>query len=266
MAHSVNATLSLDALAQEYVGPYMEIYFKKITTWQLHHVIAFAVVVTAAAEFLTQLLHTLSAAATRLPMNPKQHLDKLEARDKTFIFINKVLMVTFMYHMCQLLTAMPGTKWKVEEATLSNTLLPLIPMYLIFDFFYASFHKLLHLRSIYGYIHKHHHRQVSPTRGHYDAINVHPFEFFVGEYLHLVCFWAVPCHIFGIGLFMLGAVTAATFNHMRFDWCIPGVYDSKDHLVHHRVPDANFGQYTMFWDKLFGWHRSYSDTHAGKTS
>jgi len=59
MAHDFNATLSIDALAQEYVGPYMEIYFQKITTWQLHHVIAFAVVITAGAELFTQLIHTV---------------------------------------------------------------------------------------------------------------------------------------------------------------------------------------------------------------
>jgi len=35
------------------------------------------------------------------------------------------------------------------------------------------------------------------------------------------------------------------------------------YMVHHRIPDANFGQYTMFWDKLFGWHRSW-DKSMGK--
>merc|ERR1719433_663883 len=115
--------------------------------------------------------------------------------------------------MFQLLTMMPGTKWRVDEATLANTLLPPIPMYLIFDLFYASFHKLLHVRSLYGYVHKHHHRQVSPTRGHYDAINVHPFEFFVGEYLHLLCFWLVPTHVFSVLLFMTLNIFLTTSNH-----------------------------------------------------
>jgi hypothetical protein len=38
---------------------------------------------------------------------------------------------------------------------------------------------------VYRLVHKHHHRQHAPSRGNTDAVNVHPFEFVVGEYLHL---------------------------------------------------------------------------------
>jgi len=274
------APFMVDVLAEKYVGPYMQIYFKKITTWQAHHVIAFAVIILALLEVLLCLLPLLLTRAKRLPVSPKLHLDSFAFRDKLYICANKVSILMFAYHMFRVSTMTPTVKWKVEEATLANTVLVVPPMFLLYDFLYSLFHRILHLRCVYGYVHKHHHRQISPSRGHYDAINVHPFEFLVGEYLNLFCFWVIPCHIFSVLIFMLVAIVAATLNHARYDVSIPGVYDSKDHLVHHRLPDANFGsdprglhegrddfssgQYTMFWDRLYGWHRSWSDSFAAK--
>ena len=43
-----------------------------------------------------------------------------------------------------------------------NTLLPLPCLYIVYDFFYTILHWALHIKSIYGYIHKHHHVQKAP--------------------------------------------------------------------------------------------------------
>ena len=59
------------------------------------------------------------------------------------------------------------------------------------------------MRQFYGLIHKHHHRQKAPSRGNIDAINVHPFEFAVGEYLHLLTVYLIPCHIYTVAFFVL---------------------------------------------------------------
>lgn len=61
--------------------------------------------------------------------------------------------------------------------------LPLL--YVVYDLFYTVGHRALHHRSVYKYVHKHHHRQRAPSRGNVDAVNVHPFEFVSGEYNHL---------------------------------------------------------------------------------
>jgi len=62
----------------------------------------------------------------------------------------------------------------------------LAQLFVIYDLFYSRFHHLLHWRAIYGLVHKHHHKQKAPSRGNYDAVNVHPFEFVTGEWLHLL--------------------------------------------------------------------------------
>ena len=74
---------------------------------------------------------------------------------------------------------------------MANTCIALPAFFVVYDFFYAPFHRALHHRSVYAYVHKHHHRQVVPTRGNTDAINVHPFEFIMGEYNHVLAIFLV---------------------------------------------------------------------------
>lgn len=137
-------------------------------------------------------------------------------------------------------------------------------MFIAFDFVYTLLHWALHIPSIYGYIHKHHHHQKAPSRAAVDAVNVHPVEYILGEYNHLLALWF--CHSFVASVHGMTAVlflaiggTLAALNHTRHDIVISlmgvTIYDSKVHDVHHRIPQSNYGQYTMFWDKVFGTFR-----------
>jgi sterol desaturase/sphingolipid hydroxylase (fatty acid hydroxylase superfamily) len=125
-----------------------------------------------------------------------------------------------------------------------------------------SFHRILHFRSLYAFIHKHHHRQKAPSRGNLDAINVHPFEFVVGEYLHLLTVYLIPCHISTVVFFLVLGGVLASLNHTRFDVVVPFLYSVKVHDLHHRLPESNYGQYTMFWDWVFGSYREYNKHSA----
>ena len=149
--------------------------------------------------------------------------------------------------------------------SVTNILLPLPALFIVFDFFYTILHWALHIKAIYGFIHKHHHHQKAPSRANVDAINVHPIEFFLGEYNHL---WALylccaigqwKIHVVGTILFLAVGGVLAGWNHTRFDivvqiFGIP-IFDSKVHDVHHRIPQSNYGQYIMVWDYLFGTFR-----------
>ena len=199
-----------------------------------------------------------------LPHNPNQHLDELATIDKVFIGCNKLLTVFFVYHLTQASLLFSHVKWGLDEFTFMNTGGALILFFFIYDFGYATFHWILHWPSLYRLVHMHHHRQISPTRGNYDAINVHPFEFLVGEYNHLFVVWLVPCHAATILSFLICGGVLASLNHTRLDLQIPGFYDVRNHDVHHRWPRSNYGQYTMFWDRVFGWYRDYAPPHLPK--
>ena len=94
-------------------------------------------------------------------------------------------------------------------------------------------------------------------------MNVHPFEFVVGEFLHLFAVMAIPSHIVTVLAFIIIGGICASLNHTRFDVRIPFLYEVRAHDVHHRLPQTNYGQYIMFWDKVMGSFRPY-DLKAGQ--
>ena len=150
---------------------------------------------------------------------------------------------------------------------MANTCIALPAFFIVYDFFYAPFHRALHHSSVYKFVHKHHHRQVVPTRGNTDAINVHPFEFITGEYNHILAIWlvsrfVVPVHAITCVLFLVVGGTLATLNHTRLD-CIflripftnVPIFAVRAHDTHHAIPNTNYGQYIMLWDWAMGTFR-----------
>jgi sterol desaturase/sphingolipid hydroxylase (fatty acid hydroxylase superfamily) len=154
-----------------------------------------------------------------------------------------------------------------SQSLQTNVLLPLPVIFIVYDFFYTVMHWALHIKAVYGLIHKHHHQQKAPSRANIDAVNVHPIEFLLGEYNHLLAV-ALVCqllhmqvHFVCVILFLAVGGSLASLNHTRFDvsFRLFGLswYDSKSHDVHHRMPQCNYGQYIMLWDHFFGTYRPY---------
>jgi sterol desaturase/sphingolipid hydroxylase (fatty acid hydroxylase superfamily) len=226
-------------------------------TWDIKFSAFYCSLILLGYEIIARILPLLlEEKSSKIAVRGK-HLDEFETIDKAFIFINKLITIVFIYNIIQVTYSTSTIKWNYDEVTFSNTVMALIGFYLFYDFFYMWFHRILHIRGLYGYIHKHHHRQKAPSRGNLDAINVHPFEFFVGEYLHLLTIYIIPCHIYTVAFFIVMGGLLASLNHTRYDIVIPGVYSVKVHDVHHRLPETNYGQYTLYWDYFFGSYRPY---------
>lgn len=182
----------------------------------------------------------------------------------SLIHINKLTAAPFVYCVLRYSYFATHVVWQVHEFSFQNTVLAVPLLFITYDLFYTILHGALHIKGIYGYIHKQHHHQKAPSRGNIDAVNVHPIEYFLGEFnhllaLHLVATYFVQIHITAVAVFLgLGGYLAG-LNHTRYDIVLfGGIYDSKAHDVHHRIPQSNYGQYTMFWDKLFGFYRPYN--------
>jgi sterol desaturase/sphingolipid hydroxylase (fatty acid hydroxylase superfamily) len=218
----------------------------------------------------------------RIPVRGK-HLDDLSRKDLLFIGISKAQTAPFMYFYLRYAYFEPCMAWDVSKMTLWNTLVPLPFLFVIYDFISTILHWALHLKFIYAYIHKHHHHQKAPSRANVDAVNVHPIEFFLGEYNHLLVLF-LSCracqfistttttatlatsstlsphiHVVSSILFLAIGGILAGINHTRYDFVctIAGItlFDSKAHDVHHRIPQSNYGQYIMLWDRVFGTYR-----------
>ena len=196
-------------------------------------------------------------------------LEVFAARDLQFVLCSQVAIVLMMFHYLQYMATSENVVWRLDQLSAANTCVALPLFFLVYDAFYAPFHRALHHRSVYAFVHKHHHRQVVPTRGNNDAINVHPFEFLCGEYnhvlsLHLVARYLVQVHAVTAIAFLVIGGTLATLNHTRLDvsWGrIPGtdvpIFGVRAHDTHHVVPDSNYGQYTMIVDLLMGTFRAH---------
>ena len=208
--------------------------------------------------------------------------DELGQRDAAYVLINRgVLTVAYLLHSVQYFRseAAAAVAWPLCAADhwqcWASSLLQCAVLFALYDLFYVPWHRLLHVPAIYPWVHKHHHQQVVCFRGTFDGINTHPIEFGIGVYLHLVaviflqhCLAAVsplphvlPLQGTALLLFYLLSSLAASLNHTRFAVKVPGCYDVQDHDVHHRLPRSNYGQYVMWWDRLYGSFRRYEDSY-----
>lgn len=207
-------------------------------------------------------------SAKRIPVRGK-HLDDFGPTDRLFIALSKAQTGPFVYLLLRYCFYEPNVLWRMEDASLWTVLLPLPVIFLVYDFFYTLLHWFLHVKAVYPLVHKHHHHQKAPSRATDDAVNVHPVEYTLGEYNHMLAlFLCCRClglrvHIVTVVCFLAVGGVLAGWNHTRFDieWTVLGgtltIYDSKAHDVHHRIPQCNYGQYTMFWDYVFGTYRRY---------
>jgi sterol desaturase/sphingolipid hydroxylase (fatty acid hydroxylase superfamily) len=232
----------------------MEARLEDMSTWSSVQVFAWTATIAAVMELMNPVIHVLMALCgikDQIPVKGK-HLDALELQDYVMILTNKLITGMFVYHCVRFVMLSDRVAWGVENLTVWNTVVALPCLYLLYDLIYYWFHRMLHLRSIYRFIHKHHHRQMAPSRGNHDAINVHPFEFGVGEYLHLFCFYVIPCHVSTIAAFIILGGIIASLNHTRYDFDIGLFYSVRAHDMHHHIVTTNYAQYIMFWDRVFG--------------
>jgi len=241
--------------------------------WSTMDKVLFMALIMAALELLNFICNNLGdwVNAKHIPVRGK-HLDELSPRDRLFIGISKAQTGPFLYILLRYCFHESNVLWTFEDGnfSLKTVILPIPVLFIVYDFFYTILHGFLHVKSIYPLIHKHHHHQKAPSRATDDAVNVHPVEFTLGEYNHL---WTIflccrimnlRIHIIAALLFLATGGVLAGLNHTRFDLslCLFGltIFDSKAHDVHHRIPQSNYGQYTMFWDNIFGSHRPYDPT------
>ena len=192
--------------------------------WTWPQTAAFCVLIFLAQGVMAFLINLCFSPVSEIPIKKKagtkkytvKVLEEFEMIDHCFILFNKVVTTMFTYHVYAFAYNSPKVEWDPERLSIANTAGAVVGLYLVYDFFYTLFHKFLHVRGLYKYVHKHHHRQMAPFRGNLDAINVHPLEFVTGEYLHLLCLYIVPTHVYTVLLFITLDGIFASLNHTRF--------------------------------------------------
>jgi len=114
-------------------------------------------------------------------------------------------------------------------------------------------HRGLHHPLVYKTLHKLHHSFVHTTP--YSAFAFHPLDGFAQGLPYQVFVMLFPFHS-ALHMISLGVVGLWTINiHDRVTLNIPYVNGAAHHDIHHTTFRSNYGQYFIFWDKLFGTFR-----------
>jgi len=158
------------------VGVAIFVFTRPASEWSWAHVAGWAVFIGAAMEVLGWLvllwghLRGLDAPSVAIKKRGRD-LANLELIDIACILSSKLITAAFTHHVIQYSWNSPAVEWRAERMGFVNTVVALVACYLIYDLGYTLFHRLLHWRPLYPWIHKHHHRNAAPWRGNTDAIN-----------------------------------------------------------------------------------------------
>jgi sterol desaturase/sphingolipid hydroxylase (fatty acid hydroxylase superfamily) len=194
----------------------------------------------------------------------KVYSNKLDWTDELYLNICSVIEYTFTQNVVYLCWYSPLMTRDLTAFGLLNGPAAIWWLLVVDDFFYAPYHRFLHWKPIYPYIHKHHHRSVFPARGYNDAANDHPLEqlgalSFNWLAIHVVA-WTSGLHCLALLCHFSIKGVLACFNHTGYDFrfrCLGLEYSVRAHEMHHRRNNKNYAQYVMFWDRLMGTYEEY---------
>ena len=131
------------------------------------------------------------------------------------------------------------------------------------DTWHYFFHRLLHHRRVYKYIHKvHHHFQVPFGLV---AEYAHPLETLIlgGGFFFGILFFAN--HVFFLWAWMFFRLLETIDVHSGYDFpfnplhLIPGYAGARWHDFHHMNFNGNYSSTFVWWDKLFGTDHQYKE-------
>ena len=136
------------------------------TLWEPRHHVAFVAVTQIGLVMLEGIcnLPSLLPSVKQIPMSGKP-LMKLELKDWACIIFNRLSVAVFAQQAALWAWNESRVRWTLSEADVLNTGLALPLLYLVYDFFYTIWHRLLHVRAIYPYIHKVRDTGVASTQG-----------------------------------------------------------------------------------------------------
>jgi sterol desaturase/sphingolipid hydroxylase (fatty acid hydroxylase superfamily) len=207
----------------------------------------------------------IRASSTFAPLRRKE--DAVESRiarqDVIFLFLNSIIEFVFLQHTIVFLLSLSSPSVSFSFSSPSGPPFFLLCVWLLVvtdDLFYTPLHMLLHQKTMYRLVHKHHHKSFFPTRGYSDAGNEHPVEQICALYLHyasllLVSFAVGGIHPLSVLVHMVLKATGAILNHSGRDIRVSlfGIdYSVRHHATHHSLLKKNFAQYVMFYDRLAG--------------
>ena len=217
-------------------------------------------------------------SALRVPhRKPNMSQHPLAFVDFSYIALNSLCMPGLFYHFFCLMRAWgfdpsqpplfgvyPPSAGELLTQTLPQGACALALYFATYEFIYYWWHRAMHeVPALYKWVHRHHHQQTYPDRAAIDTLNTGCVESQVGLYLQLAVLW-----VFGeLGLgnlpagiwFFTIAGWLSVLEHDQFERSLPlGLWEAREHHMHHAAVKCNYSPYSTLWDRLFGTHTPFA--------
>ena len=108
-------------------------------------------IVMASLELVNYLSHSFGdwLNLPRIPVRGK-HLDEFSTRDYLFIGLNKFSLPPFVYFYLRYAFYCDSMPWHPAKLSLVNTVVALVALFVVYDFFYTLLHGFLHIKGVYA--------------------------------------------------------------------------------------------------------------------
>ena len=158
---------------------------------------------------------------------------------------------------------------KVIDMSQSPTFLEMLPQLLIMlfmeDFFFFSFHYLLHTKTFYRF-HKHHHEHTTTTT--FAGLDSHTFEYILVNIIPAAIFMTAaeviaPLHVTTMTLWIIYRTWDGFNSHSgyNFTWdfvqVLPFCTNDDFHDFHHTFNAGNLSSTFRFWDCVFATNKDF---------
>lgn len=218
-------------------------------------------------------------APMKVPRRSKympQH--KMTPIDYSYVALNTLCMPFFFYHFFCLMRAWgldvtdPPLYGGVYAPTALEMITRTLPQALgacgvyfaVYELLYYAWHRAMHeVPALFKWVHRHHHQQTYPDRAALDTFNTGCLESQLGLYAQIGVLWACE-KLFGLGvvpgalLFFSAAGWMSVLEHDEHERSLPfGLFEAREHHMHHAFVKCNYSPYSTHFDKLFGTYKPF---------
>lgn len=157
------------------------------------------------------------------------------------------------------LTKYTQTYFNIEEMGVGYLVFSVVLIIVLHDTYFYWTHRIMHIPSVYRWLHKVHHLSVNPSP--WAAMAFHPLEAIVEAGIIVVVAFLFPVHPLAIGIFLLFMMLYNVYGHLGYELYPKGfsrsrigkwINTSVNHNQHHIHFKGNYGLYFLFWDRLMG--------------